>query len=607
VYSSDSEIAVDFAPQPPERSSSPGNSLIQEQLKRMIASRAFSGSLRLSALLKFLVEEAVADRADGLKEQVIALEVYGKGSEFDPSNHSAVRVDVRRLRDKIREYYESVGAADRVRIEIPKGTYCPRFVDLHQYAQKSFKGQEAPSLAVLPFENLSGDSEEEYFADGVTDDLITELAKLGALRVISRSSAMVYKAVRKRIPELARELDVTHVVTGTVLRQSGRVRINCQLIQAVPEAHVWADSYDRDGLDVVQLQSEIARALVDQIPGASRGGGQYSGRRTINTQAHDAYLRGRYHWNRLTPQDLHKSLEYFQAALAHDPGYPPAYAGLADAYLWLGVQNLIPHAECYLKARAAAEKALEIDRSNADAWNTLGCVAGYAWEWEAAERFFQRALELNPNSALAHMSYGSFLAHLGRFEEAIRENRLAHNLDPLAINIDGEYGMILIESRRFEEAVRHLRRMIRSDPGYFLAHFHLGRAYIYQGRFSQAVEALETAIRIAPLPDFLAVLAHAHARAKHEAKARQLLEQLGGLARNDDAPAFLLAVAMLGFGDRDRAMEYLETAYQQRDWLVRLIGVEPGFDELRADPRFIDLLKRMAFPESIRTAVSSIS
>jgi serine/threonine-protein kinase len=562
----------------------------------MLASRAFSGSLRLSTLLKFIVEEAIAGRAEGLKEQVIALEVYGRGTDFNPSNHSAVRVDLRRLRDKIREYYDLEGASDRIRVEIPKGTYCPRFLDLNQYSPElSNANYEAPSLAVLPFENLSN-SEQEYFADGVTDAVITELAKLSSLRLISRTSVMAFKQVCKTIPDVARELNVRYVVTGSVIQQAGRVRITCQLIQAQPETHLWANSYDSEVFDIRQTQAEIARALVSHVPGSSQAAAQKDCRPAINPQAYDAYLKGRHHWNRLTPQDLHKSLEYFKAALTHDPSYPPAYAGLADAYLWLGVQNLIPHAESYLKARAAAEKALQIDTSNPDAWNTLACVAGYAWEWEHAESCFKQALALNPNFALAHMSYGSFLAHLGRFEEAISENRLAHTLDPLAVNIEGEYGMILIEARQFDEAVRHLRRMIRSDPGYFLAHFHLGRAYIYQERFTAAIGALETAMKLAPVPDFLAVLAHAHARANHNAKATKLLQMLESLARKDDAPAFLLAVAVLGFGERDRAMDYLETAYEQRDWLMRLIDVEPGFDELRADPRFTRLVKRLGFP-----------
>jgi TolB-like protein/cytochrome c-type biogenesis protein CcmH/NrfG len=565
----------------------------------MLRSRAFSGSLRLRSLLKFLVEEAAAGRADGIKEQVLALELYGRGLDFDPANHSVVRVDVRRLRDKIREYYESEGAADRIRIEIPKGSYCPVFVDRHQFTPSPGEpGAQLLSLCVLPFENLSGADDDEYFAAGMTDGLITEIAKVRALRVISRTSVMAFKGTRRTLPEVARELNVTHIVTGAVIKDAGRVRATCQLIRAEPETHLWAERYECDLAGIVDVQSTMARAVLDHFPRAGGTALQAGVVRTINDQAYDAYLRGCHHWNRLTPEDLGKSIEYFHAALAHDPTFAPAHIGLADAYLWLGVQNAISQPEACRKAKAAAERGLAHDPSRPDAWTTLACVAGYAWQWEEAEQSFKRALELNPNSAAAHVWYGSFLAHLGRFEEAIRENRAAHDLDPLSAAVEGEYGMVLVESRRYEEAARHMREMIRTDPRYFLFHFHLGRAYIYQEDFSAAIEALETASQLAPISDCVALLTFAHAKAKLHAKALQLRDKLEQMSRRDRVPAFLMAVAALGFGERDRALDYLEQAYEQREWLMRLIGVEPGFDELRGTDRFIRLVGQLGLPGS---------
>jgi Tfp pilus assembly protein PilF len=383
-----------------------------------------------------------------------------------------------------------------------------------------------------------------------------------------------------------------------VIKAAGRFRASCQLIHVEPETHLWAERYEYDLASIVEVQSALARAIVDHFPCAGGAALQTGGARTINDQAYDAYLRGRHHWNRLTPEDLGKSIEYFQAALAHDPTYAPAHIGLADAYLWLGVQNAIPQPEACLKARAAAERALSHDPSRPDAWTTLACVAGYAWQWDDAEQSFKRALEMNPNSATAHVWYGSFLAHLGRFDEAIRENRAAHDLDPLSAAVDGEYGMILIESRRYEEAVRRLREMVRTDPRYFLFRFHLGRAYIYQEDYPAAIEALEIAFQFAPIPDCLALLTFAHARAKRHAKATELLHKLEQMSRRDRVPAFLLAVAALGFRDRDRALDYLEQAYEQREWLMRLIGVEPGFDELRGAARFLRLLRMLGLPRS---------
>jgi serine/threonine-protein kinase len=565
----------------------------------MLASETFARSGRLSAFLRFVVEETIKDRGDCLKEHVIAAELYGKRLGFDPANDPAVRIDARRLRDRLREYYQSEGADDSIRIEIPKGAYAAQFLPLipRMIPAKSAPEESAPAIAVLPLESFSDDPEQEYLADGLTDGIITELAKLGAPRVISRTSVMRYKELRQPLAEIAWELGVTHILEGSVIRWEGNIRITCQLIRVCPEGHLWAESYERELGDVLGVLAEIAFAVVKHMCPATTVLVTHTPG-IISPRAYESYLKGRYHCSRLTPQDLRKSAEYFQAVLRQHPTYAPAYAGLAEVWLWLADQGVIPNRMAHPKARAAAQRALEFDPNLAEAWTALASVAAwYDWDWERAEDSFVRAVDLNPNCSTGHMQYGFFLAQAGRFNEAIRENRIAQALDPLSIVTEGYYGEHIYLARRFEDAVEHLRDSICLDPGCLMAHFFIGLAYARLGRLSEAIEAFSTARSLAPgFPLAVSLLSYAYARANQRDKALERLGELHALAAVGHVSAFCFALAAHGFGERDKAIEYLENAYQEREWLMCLLGAEPFFDDLREHPGFVSLVKRMNLP-----------
>ena len=575
------------------------DSVVRSQLARMLASEIFSRSARLSAFLRFVVEENLKGRGDCLKETVIASELYGKRFGFDPANDPAVRVDARRLRDRLREYYESEGAADSIRIEIPKGGYAARFLPLSPAAPpaKSTPEEPVPGIAVLPFENFSNDAAQEYLADGLTDGIITELAKLGALRVISRTSVMLYKRLRKPLQEIAWELGVTHILEGSVIRCAGRVRITCQFVQAHPERHLWAESYERELHDVLKVLAEIALAVAKQIRVVSTAP-EVQTRCAINPRAYESYLKGRYHCRLSTPQDLRRGVECFQEALAQDPAYAPAYAGLAEAWLWLGDRGVVPTSASHPKARATAQRALELDPNLAEAWNALaGVAAWHDWDWEQADSLFTRALDLNPRCSTGHMQYGFFLGQTGRHKDAILENRLAHVQDPFSILIECYYGEHLYWAHRFEDAIEHLHASICLDRGSLMAHVYIGLAYAGLGRLFEAIEAFSAARRLAPrFPYALSLLAYAHARANQRDKAMERRGELEALATRGYMPAFCFASAALGFNEHDRAVEFLEKAYEGKERTVCLLGVEPFFDDLRRHAGFMNLVRRMNFP-----------
>lgn len=571
------------------------DSLVRKQLAKMLSSETFSRSARLSALLRFVVEENLKGRGDSLKEAVIASELYGKRSGFDPANDPAVRVDARRLRDRLREYYQSEGAADSVCIEVPKGGYAARFLPFP--SAKPAPEEPLPGIAVLPLENFSNDPEQEYLADGLTDGIITELAKLGALRVISRTSVMRYKRSPKSLQEIAWELGVTHILEGSVSRWAGRIRITCQFIQVHPEMHLWAESYERELHGVLKVLTEITLAVGKQIRGVFTTP-ELQARRPINPLAYESYLKGRYHCSRSTPQHLCRGVECFHEAISQCPTYAPAYGGLAEAWLWLGDRAVVPTSVSHPKARAAAQRALELDPNLAEAWSALaGAAAWHDWDWEQAESLFTRALDLKPCCSTGHMQYGFFLGQTGRHNDAIRENRMAHVLDPLSIVTECYYGEHLYWARRFEDAVEHLHASICLDPGSLMAHVFVGLAHSRSGRLAEAIEAFSTARRLAPsFPYALSLLAYAHARANHHDQAMERRGELEALATRGYMPAFCFAVDALGSNEHDRTVAFLEKAYEARERTVCLLGVEPIFDDLRRHPGFINLVRRMNFP-----------
>jgi len=456
------------------------------------------------------------------------------------------------------------------------------------------------SIAVLPLENLSGDPSQEYFADAMTDELITELGKVSALRVISRNSVMLYKGKRKPTPEIARELNVDAVVEGAVMRSGERVRITAQLIQARTDRHLWAESYERDLRDVLALQDEVARAITNeiQIKVTPRERARMASRRGVDPEAYDAYMKGQ---RAMDPRTYDTAIKYFQQAIEKEPNFAMAYAGLAGAYSELGNDELISPQESYPKAKAAAMKALEIDDTLVAPHLTLGWAKlRFDWDWTGAESEYRRALQLNPSSAEAHMDYASFLPFLGRFDEARAETKQAQDLDPLSSFPYLQMGAIFIMSHQYDEAIQQVRKTIGIFPSEDRAnfsHFLLGLSYRGKGMFKEAIAEHEKNVALFPeSPLHLGHLGYTYGLAGKKAQALKVIEQLKEQSRRKYVAPYDIALVYIGLGEKDQAFAWLEKAYQAHSNDMSNLKADPTFDPVRSDPRFQDLLHRMNFP-----------
>jgi TolB-like protein/DNA-binding winged helix-turn-helix (wHTH) protein/Flp pilus assembly protein TadD len=456
------------------------------------------------------------------------------------------------------------------------------------------------SIAVLPLENLSGDAAQDYFADGMTDQLITDLAQISALRVISRTSAMAYKGARKPLPEIARELNVDAVVEGTVLRSGEQVRITAQLIQASADAHLWADTYDGYLRDTLVLQQKVAQAIADRIrieltPGEQAG---LKRLKVVDPQAYEDYLKGRYFWNKRTGEGLRKAIEYFNQAIAKDPDYAPAYSGLADSYALAGDWQyaVMTTKEALPKAKAAAMKALEVDNTLSEAHTSLAfCLEGFDWDSETADSEFRRAIELNPGYATAHHWYAWHLALIGRESDALSEMRKAQNLDPLSLIINADLAELLLIEGLADEAINQSRKTIEMDSRFALAHNQLGQAYLKEHMFPEAISELQKAVQLSGgSPTCMANLARALAESGKRTEATALLNELKARSSRGYPYAADLASVYTALGDKTDAMASLEKGYEER--FNPGVLLRPAFDPLRSDPVFQDFERRIGLP-----------
>jgi serine/threonine-protein kinase len=452
------------------------------------------------------------------------------------------------------------------------------------------------SLAVLPLANLSNDPEQEYFADGMTEALIADLAQIRALRVISRTSAMQYKAAKKPLSQIARELGVDGVVEGSVQRSGDRVKVTAQLVHAPSERHLWGDSYERDAKDVLRLESELARAIAREIrvTVTSDEAARLKKAAPVDPEAHQLYLKGRYYWNKRTAEAFQTAMRFFQQAIEKDPSSASAYAGLADTYALLAVppSEVLPPNEAMPKAKQAALKALEIDDTLAEAHASLALVlTEYDWNWAEAEREFERAIELNPGDATARQWHAHNLIAQERLEEGLSESRKAVELDPLSLVINNSLGRVLYFLRRFDDAAEQLRKTVEIDPGFPIAHYRLGMVYAAQGNLRGAIGEYEKLQGAATMSPALALLGNALGRAGDTAGARRMLTRLATLSKQKYVPAAHVALVYMGLGDRDQAFAWLTKARDERSDFLRFIKVDPLFDPLRSDPRFAELVK----------------
>jgi TolB-like protein/Flp pilus assembly protein TadD len=454
------------------------------------------------------------------------------------------------------------------------------------------------SLAVLPLENFSRDPEQEYFADGMTEELITNLAQIRSLHVISRMSAMHYKGSKKPLPQIAKELKVDAVLEGSVGRAGNRVRITAQLIDAATDRHLWAKSYERDLKDVLSLQSEVAQAVAREVRAAvtPEERARLERARPVDPEVHELYMKGSQHVSMVVEKELRLAIALFERGLAKDPNDARCWAGLADAWAYLS-DFYLPPMEAMPKARDAAERALRLDDSLAEAHTSLGFVYTiYDWKWAEGEKELRRALELNPNYAPAHDRYSWLLAVLGRPPESLRESRLARELDPLSPMIHADAGWAAMVSRQPEEAIPPLKRAIELEPGLGMAHATLSIVYAQKGLRSEALSEARTAQEVDHSPLIMAMSGGAIARAGDLAGARKVLARLEEISKTRYVCPYQVGVICAHLGETDEAFRWLEKAYQVRSQCVPFLKVDPQLDPIRSDPRYADLVRRLAFP-----------
>lgn len=453
------------------------------------------------------------------------------------------------------------------------------------------------SIAVLPLNNLSGDPSQDYFADGVTEEITTYLAQVAPLRVISHTSVVQYKGTRKSLAAIGRELGVDAVVEGGVLRSGDRVRITAQLIRAAADEHLWAESYEREAKDILGLQEDLARDISAEIKIKLAALDHRVRIRQIPLEAHDDYLKGRYEWNTRSPASLRRSVEFFQQAVLKDPDYAAAYAGLANSYEIMGVAGYdgLPISEAMSKAKAAASKAIHIDDTLSEAHSALAFVEHtYDWDWQATEREFKRALALNPSNATAHQWYSEYLCNQSRWSESIAEAEAALAIDPNSLIIKENLARPYYYSRQFDKAIEYSRETQALDPSFAISHLRLGRAYAAKGMYAEASSEFR---RFSDLVGgstlATASLANISARAGDKKSALHLAAELRKMAAMQPVPAYQFAIVYAGLGNTEEAINWLEEAYRERNDFLLVVKNESIFDGLRNDQRFQDIERRI--------------
>jgi TolB-like protein/Flp pilus assembly protein TadD len=454
------------------------------------------------------------------------------------------------------------------------------------------------SLAVLPFDNLSNDTEQEYLTDGMTEQLITELAKSSSVRVISRTSVMHYKSTRKTLPEITRELNVDAVVKGSLVRSGSRVRLTVQLVTPSPERHLWAEVYEGGTHDLFDLQRDLLRDLGSklQLPVAALAEGGPS-EKNLNANTYEVYLRARHFLAQRTKETMYKAIVYFREVVQRNPGYAPAYSGLAVAYDLLGMYEVLPPQDSFPKVKEFANRALQLDDKLAEAYTARAIAASYfELNWSVADDDFQRAISLQPGLSLTHHWYGEHWINQGRTERAVVEMERAQQLDPLSLPIASTLGRAYRDAHRFERAIEQCRKAMDLDPHYAMAHWCLAQNDIGERRYAAAIEELERAHALGTTPLILRDLGYAYAQVGNASKAKEILKMLQSKAESAYVSPYSIAVIHAALGNKREALGWLEKAYNDRDCSISYIVVDPEVDSLRSDSRFVTLLRRLHIP-----------
>jgi TolB-like protein/Flp pilus assembly protein TadD len=452
------------------------------------------------------------------------------------------------------------------------------------------------SIAVLPFDNLSRDPDNAYFAEGVQDEILTRLAKVADLKVISRTSTQHFKSTPDNLPQIAKQLGVAHILEGSVQKASDQVRVNVQLINALTDAHLWADTYDRKLTDIFAVESEIAKTIAETLQARLSGSEKSSIAKapTVNPEAYELYLKGRFFSEKRTGADLRKSIEYYDQAIAKDPGYPLAYVGLADSYLLLSPYGDIPPKESTPPARAALKKALELDDSLAQAHASSGLLATLELDVHRGISELERAIQLNPNYATAHHWLALPLMAIGQSDRAIAEGKRAIELDPLSLICNADLSWVYFNGHRYDEAEAQARKTLEMDSRFAVAHYYLGGAFQFKGKLTEAIAEYQKAAELNNNDQYsLAMLGQAYARKGQMDDARKVLVRLSEKPKSRYVAPYALAIVLTALGDKAHALDELEHGYDEGGFYISLITVDPFFDDLRGDPRFEALVQKI--------------
>ena len=574
---------------------------IRAQVRKIIASRAMSRSERLARFLDFTVSETLDGHADQLKEFVVGVEVFDRHQDYDPRLDPIVRVEARRLRMKLRKYYETEGRDDTLLIEFPKGSYAPaiRVERAHSDAVGSRETRRA--IAVLPFSNLGVREECEYFVDGLTEEVIEALTKVEGMRVVAWSSSLKLKGTPRDYARIGDQLQVDVVLEGSVRHAApGAMRVAVQLVSVRDGTYLWTESYERPVEEACSVRDAIATAVARALRvklNAPRA-------QTQSLEAYHLYLKGRHHWNKRTDEAVGRGADYLDQAIATDPGYALAYAGWADCQVVLAKFGAAPSREAMPKARAAARRALALDPTLAEPHAALGSIAAlFDWDWAAAEQHFRRAIEINPGYATGHQWYAhDMLSGVGRLEEAEAELALARECDPLSVVILASSAENMILQRRPKESLDFYTKTLELDEYFPRAYIGLARTLVLLGRKDDAIEAIERGRALNPSsPLARAIQASIYAGVGRGAEARHMAEELEADKQATYISPYLMMRAWMML-DPDLACEYLQRACEDRDPRLIHAGVSPIYDPLRGFACFESVVRRMGVAADAVTA-----
>ena len=619
---------------------------VRSELTRILGSEAFKGGKRAQDFLQLVVEHALAGRLDSLRERMLGVEMFGRPVDYDTANDAVVRVKASEVRRRLADYYRSLDSPQSIRIDLPPGSYVPQFhfeqdapalaigpievkprapAELHPlvaatksdwwkrarfvvpaaaallgiatlsgvlFWKSQIPAESIRSLAVLPLANYSGDPKQDYFADGMTETLITELGQISSLRVISRTSSMVYKGTQKTIPQIARELSVDAIIEGSVEREGNRVRITTQLINARTDQHIWAHTYDRDMTDSLALQSEVAETIAHQISAevTPAESARLNRNQRVDPQALELYMRGMQQFDGVTPKD---AIDYFQQAVNKDPQFTLAHAALAEAYGWAGEAGRMPYAQAFANQRAEALKAIALDDSSPEAHVQLALAAlDQNWDWITCRNELERAKAANPNSTSVHWNYALYMLRTGHPEEAISEATIALERDPVSGHAYFQRSFVYYFARRYDDALDDVQRAARLPHPPKEFYFALGDIYVEKHMYEEATQKFKDLEG----PHALGHLGNIYAREGKTAEAENIISQLKREVERSGIGRYEIALIYAALGEKDNAFSWLETAFQSRDKGILYLKIDPCVDSLRSDPRFQKLIARAGFP-----------